>query len=79
MISCDEAAILCCKTQYKEASLIEKIKLKFHLFFCKACSGFSDKNTKLTSICEESNLKSLSEKDKSELKKCLEAEKVKSS
>ena len=29
MISCEEAAIICNKTQYKEATFLEKIKIAF--------------------------------------------------
>lgn len=71
MISCDEAKIICHKTQYKDASFIEIIKLKFHLLVCKACSTFSIKNTKLTSLCEEATLHSLSEKEKLKMKERL--------
>ena len=68
MISCDEARIICHKTQYDDASFFEVIKLKFHLFICKACSAFSRKNTKLTTLCEEATLSNLSETEKLEMK-----------
>ena len=68
MISCDEARIICHKTQYNDASFFEVLKLKFHLFICKACSAFSSKNTKLTTLCEEATLNNLSESEKHEMK-----------
>ena len=68
MISCDEARIICHKTQYDDASFFEVFKLKFHLLICKACSAFSRKNTKLTSLCEEATLRNLSEREKIEMK-----------
>lgn len=71
MISCEKAALICDKMQYKEASLKEKIQLKFHLLVCKTCSVFSKKNTQLTSLCEKANLHSLSQSEKLKMKRDL--------
>lgn len=72
MISCDKAAIICNKTQYGEASFMDKLRLKFHLFICKTCSTFTKKNTKLTALCEKANLHSLSEQEKLKMKEQLQ-------
>jgi len=72
MMSCEQAAKICNKTQYREATFIEKIKLRYHLFICKTCSTFTKQNTELTSICEKANLKSLSEQQKEAMKKELQ-------
>ena len=72
MISCEEARIICHKTQYNDASFFEVLKLKFHLFICKACSAFSRKNTKLTTLCEEATLRNLSDKDKLKMKQRIQ-------
>lgn len=72
MISCEKAAIICNKTQYGEASFMDKLKLKFHLFMCKTCSAFTKKNTELTTLCEKANLHSLSEQEKSKMKEILQ-------
>lgn len=71
MISCDKAAIICNKVQYKEATLIDKLKLRFHLMICKTCSAFTKKNTELTTLCEKANLNSLSEQEKMRMKEEL--------
>lgn len=71
MISCDKAALICNKAQYKEATSWEKFKLRFHLLVCKACAGFSKQNEQLTSICEKANLKALSEEQKGQMKEQL--------
>jgi len=71
MISCEKAAIICNKTQYSEASFMDKLKLRFHLFMCKTCSKFSRKNAELTTICEKANLHSLSEHEKIIMKEHL--------
>jgi len=71
MISCEEAALICHKTQYKEASLLEKLKLRLHLLFCKVCPQFSKKNAQLTTLCEKAHLQELTEKEKFEMKQEL--------
>ena len=68
MISCDEARIICHKTQYNDASFFEVLKLNIHLFICKACSAFSRKNKKLTTLCEEATMRNLSEEEKLNMK-----------
>ncbi|MDB2606461.1 hypothetical protein N9Y48_01645 [Zobellia sp.] len=72
MISCEKAAIICNKTQYREATLIEKIKLRFHLLMCATCSKATKKNQHLTSLCQKADLHSLTEKEKAKMKKVLD-------
>lgn len=72
MISCEQASLICNKSQYDEASFFEKLKLRFHLAWCKTCAKHSSKNTQLTSLCQNANLQSLSEKEKLRMKKELE-------
>jgi hypothetical protein len=50
IIPCDEANHVCDKTQYKEATLWEKIKLNIHLLYCKACRKYTKNNSKLTKL-----------------------------
>jgi hypothetical protein len=68
MISCEKAAIICDKAQYEEATFYEKIKLKFHILICKACSAHSKKNAELTSLCEKARLYNLSELEKEKMR-----------
>ncbi|MFO7673915.1 MAG: hypothetical protein R6V74_09435 [Lutibacter sp.] len=49
-ITCNEATEICDKSQYKEASIWEKIKLGTHLFLCKKC-GLYAKQNKMMSVC----------------------------
>jgi len=72
MISCEEAAHICNKSQYREASLYEKIKLKFHILYCASCARFAKKNKKLTSLCEKADLHYLTEREKTTLKKNID-------
>jgi len=72
MINCEKASTICNKKQYKEATLLEQIKLSFHLLYCKTCSAFSKKNKKLTILCNKANLYNLSEQAKVKMKETIE-------
>ncbi len=78
-ISCDEATKICDKSQYREASLGEKIKLNFHLFLCKNCGLYSKQNgilTKCYKIHKDSESRKkhcLTEEDKKHLEQELKA------
>ena len=74
MISCEEAAHICNRKQYKEASLKERIQLFIHILICKTCASFSRKNTKLTHLCDKAKLQSLSSEDKERMKKHIQEE-----
>jgi len=52
-ISCDEATTICNKSQYKEASFWEIIKLNIHTLRCKVCGRYSKQNGTLTRVCNE--------------------------
>lgn len=71
-ITCDEATTICTKSQYGEATLIDKIKLNIHFMYCKVCRLFSKQNSQLTGMCASIKPKnegfSLSEEDKLKLK-----------
>ena len=56
IIPCDEANHVCDKTQYKEASLWEKIKLNIHLIYCNACRKYTKKNTKLSKLVNKEQI-----------------------
>ncbi|MCM4168473.1 hypothetical protein KCTC52924_02048 [Arenibacter antarcticus] len=71
MRNCKEAEIICTKIQYKEATLFEKIRIRIHLLMCRTCKTFIKKNTKLTSLCDQANLRTLPLEEKERLKKAL--------
>jgi hypothetical protein len=66
-LTCDEATAICDKSQYKEASLWEKIKLSIHLFLCKKCGLYSKQN-KVMSSCYQ-KLKDAERSNTTQLKK----------
>ncbi|MGV6845943.1 MAG: hypothetical protein ACWA42_07445 [Lutibacter sp.] len=80
-ISCDEASKICDKNQYKEASLIEKIKLNIHLFLCKNCKLYSKQNKVLTKCIHgyeknspNKNCECLHDSEKKEMEQNIELE-----
>lgn len=73
MISCEKAADICTRAQYNEASFTERMKLKFHLIFCKICAEYSKYNKTLTTLCSKARLKTLSEQEKLELKERMKS------
>lgn len=47
-LNCDQATSICDKSQYNEASFLEKIKLIIHMLHCKYCNIYSKQNTILS-------------------------------
>ena len=71
LVQCEKANHICDKTQYKEASLWEKIKLNIHLLYCRACRKYTSNNQKLTNVIKSSNVDCLKEKERENFKKQL--------
>ncbi|WP_445381407.1 hypothetical protein [Robiginitalea sp. IMCC43444] len=71
MITCEKAANICNKSQYREAGFLERIQLGLHLLICKTCAGFSSKNKQLTNLCKQAHLRALPEREKAEMKRRL--------
>ena len=67
----EKAKRICTKSQYGEATWWELLQLNVYLFLWKECAVFSANNKKLTSLCEQANLKTLPESDKEEMKEAL--------
>lgn len=73
-LSCAEAASVCTKAEYKEASLREKLKLKLHLYFCRTCKDYYYNNKKLSCLIGKADLKSCSSKEKEHFKALIKKE-----
>ena len=65
--ACQKANHVCDKTQYKEATLVEKIKLSFHLIFCRVCRKYTTNNQKLTKVVKDSKVECMNSKEKESL------------
>ena len=74
IMKCEEANHVCDRNQYKEAGLLEKIRLTVHLIYCRACRKYSSRNNKLSKALERSDLKTMDNKDKQKLKDVLKRE-----
>tara|TARA_B110000046_G_scaffold165254_1_gene181398 strand:+ start:37906 stop:38169 length:264 start_codon:yes stop_codon:yes gene_type:complete len=77
-ITCNEATTICDKSQYKEASLIEKIKLNLHFLVCKICRLYTNQNKRMSDLFKihsldcKGRINLLSKAEKDVLKKHLE-------
>lgn len=71
---CEEAAHICDKHQYKEISFSDSLRMRIHLFLCKFCREYSERNGKLTKTIKASNIKTLPLEDKELLKDRLAQE-----
>lgn len=71
-LPCHEANHFCDKTQYKEASIWEMIKLNIHLLYCRACRKYTKNNSALTKVIAKSDVECLDEGCKDKMKKKLE-------
>ncbi len=73
-IPCEKANHICDKSQYKEASFWEKIKLNMHLIYCRVCREYTANNQKLTKTIKKAKVKTLCNEDKGILKEKLHQE-----
>ena len=73
IIPCDEANHVCDKTQYKEATLWEKIKLNIHLIYCNMCRKYTKRNARLTKLVTKDPV-SMDPSAKESLKSAFEQE-----
>lgn len=81
-ITCDEATMICDKSQYNESTLFEKIQLNLHFLRCKICRLYTKQNNKMSDLfkmkaadCQKEK-PCLSASDKEAFKKQLEEFKV---
>lgn len=59
LISKEEAFHICDKSQYRESSLGEKLKLTFRYLWCRTTRLYVNRNKKLTKAIKSSNLECL--------------------
>lgn len=73
-LKCNEANHICDKTQYKEASFWEKVRLNIHLIYCRACREYTARNTKLTKAVKDPKVATVSKDEKAQLQDLLNKE-----
>lgn len=59
LISKEEAFHICDKSQYRESTLWEKVKLSFRYLWCRTTRHYVNRNNKLTKTIKSSNLECL--------------------
>lgn len=65
---CDEAHHVCNKIQYHESTFWEKVKLYFHLLYCKACRKYTKNNRKLSDTILKAKVSCLDKNSKEAMK-----------
>jgi len=65
--ACDRAQHTCDKSQYNEATIVEKIKLSIHLLFCKACQKYTANNNKLTKVMKAEKVETFAASEKNKM------------
>ncbi len=78
-LKCAEAANICDRSEYEESSLREKLKLRLHLFFCKNCKKYQERNRRLTQLLKKSGLQSCSATEKDNFRKKMEGQNLETS
>ena len=73
-LECHEANHICDKNQYREASFWEKVRLNIHLIYCRACRKYTVRNSKLTKVVKNPQVRSVSAADREALKEKLHQE-----
>jgi len=65
--ACERAQHTCDKSQYNEASFMEKVRLSVHLLFCRACQNYTANNNKLTKVMKKEKIESFASAEKSKM------------
>ena len=75
MITCKKAGPLMEKEEFEKLSLMKRLGLKFHLGWCRLCSGYKKDSGHLNQIIKTADSsqssKGLSLEEKSEIKKSI--------
>lgn len=74
IVDCQKAGSICDKCQYQEAGMLERFLLKVHVLTCKSCKQHTVKNSKLTGLVKEAELKCCAKETKERLSREIEQE-----
>ena len=72
LVSCEQAKHICDKMQYGEATLLERLKLRFRIMWCRATKSYSKKNSDLTQLCKKAKIKTLDQEKKVAMKRKID-------
>lgn len=63
-LNCAEALEFCDKSEYKEASLSNKFRLRLHLLLCENCKKYHQQNRRLSFLMNKASLKTCTSEEK---------------
>lgn len=67
-INCDEAKLICDKSQYNESTFWERIRLNIRYAYCHITRSYVKRNKKLTDLMSDKNVACMDSTSKTELK-----------
>lgn len=73
-LNCSDAERFCDKAQYREADLIERMKLRLHFALCQTCRKYQRTNGQLTLLIRKSGIQTCTKAEKEAFRKKMEAE-----
>ena len=73
-INCDEAKLICDKSQYNESTWWERFRLNLRLIYCNITRSYVKKNSKLTNLINNRDVECMDKDKKEELKKVFQKE-----
>ena len=73
-IPCDEANHVCDKSQYKESTFWEKVRLNIHLIYCRACRKYTKNNQQLTKMVKKQKVEILPVNEKAAMQEQFDRE-----
>lgn len=73
-INCDEAKLICDKSQYNESTWWERLRLNLRYAYCHITRSYVKQNKKLTTLFTHENVRCMDNKTKTILKHKFEQE-----
>jgi hypothetical protein len=67
-LNCDEAKIICDKSQYNESTFWERLRLGIRYAYCHITRSYVKRNKKLSNLVSDENVRCMNTDSKNELK-----------
>jgi len=73
-IDCEEAKLICDKSQYNESTWWDRFRLNIRFIYCNITRAYVKRNQKLTKLVNNKDVNCMDAEKKQELKKVFEKE-----
>ena len=73
-IDCDEAKLICDKSQYNESSWWERFRLNIRFIYCNITRAYVKQNDQLTTLVKDNKVECMEKNKKQELKNAFQKE-----